>query len=431
MNDNKWIYVKTASNQIGFIPKKCCEPFVLKKCKQTTNDIKILEEFNTPLVRIKPVSMADHTYMTINENDLETYKNKRIQQQQKFKNESIEYINIDKDLDEEYVNNQTNLTLFSVSNVADKYNRKISPEKLQHCQKFIDSNNKVYIQSSDKIKAKYLNISQNRSSMISMLKKSQSRNRKVSIAFANTEATLTMLEQDSNESIRNYENLADMNCLQCETTVKRKKRTITSNISPIQEESFVCSDSTRPKCKKELKFVYDNLRNFKSKSLRLKRAKYSNESSSSSSSYESVTMSYLSNSPSSSKQSENNYDSLIQQKTNEYLNVNSINYLNQEISFSDEKHIYNHLSSNNSKILNMLKVVDDYSADFKDDLTVYKGDLVYLIEGSNKMNSPTTSEKSSDWLFVRIYKRSRTENSKKFETHTVQGYIPRSHVVKI
>lgn len=434
MNDNKWIYVKTASNQIGFIPKKCCEPFVNKKCK--LNNIKLLEEFNTPLVRQQATSrsLADHTYMTINENELENLLNK------KKVESSIEYINADS-LDDElnYGNNQTDLGLFSVSNIAETsrlINKRITPEKLEHIHKFINSNQRVYIQNnSEKIKAKYLHISHNNNSrnsslMIKMLKKSKSRNRKLSLALSNTTDaahSLTMLEQE-NSCVQMYENLNDC----CSKSVKRKKNYLkNTNISPIQEESFVCHDELllRPKCKKELKFVYDNLVNFQS----MKRAKYSNDESSSSSissSYES----YLS----SPRQTTNNYDSLtqIQQTKNDYLNVNTIEYLNEDMLYSnnndndDDQHIYNHLSSNNSKILNMLKVVDDYQADFKDDLTVRKGDLVYLVEGSNKLNN-SPDKNNSDWLFVRIYKRNLRADCSKFETNLVQGYVPRSHVVKI
>jgi len=457
MNDNKWIYVKTANNQIGFIPKKCCEPFVTKKCDfySTANKkIQILGEFNTPLVVdknnnkqqqqiIKPsTKLADHTYMTINETELENILNNN-------KKNKIEY-----NMDDELTNsNQTDLTLFSVSNVVqnENNNNKLTPEKIEHIQKFFNSTNKtttVYITSSEKIKSKYLNTNKTTNSnlMIQMLKQSKSRNRKVSVAFNNTSnlSTLTMLEQSQIDSNRNYENLAD--CLECRT-VKRKMKY--SNISPIQEESFVSSfDMNRSvTCKKEL-FVYDNLSNFNSNRRFSKKAKYTNNSStasSSSSPSESSSMSYLSSS--------NNYDSLVQQsnckklKTSEYMNVNnSILYqmesslVNNEV-VEEEDHIYNHLSSNNSKILNMFKITDDYRAEFKDDLSVQKGDLVYLI-GDGVAASPCRSEnKNSDWLFVRIYKRNLTSRTptiggsmeKKLtpETNTVQGFIPRNNAVKI
>ena len=472
MNDNKWVYVKTSTNQIGFIPKKCCEPFVLRKCKNSVKNVKILEEFNTPLVATathtisnkkytktaKSISIpADHTYMTINEAELENLI--KLQKTKKL-DDKTNFTDLDADLNSN--NNQTNLTLFSVSN-ASQNECKLSPEKLQHIQKFINACNKTnfYVQnSSEKIKAKYLNISQaNKSSysdMIKMLKKSKSHNRKLSVALGNNsqeEASLTMLEQSNNDSaLRNYENLADMNCLECNRIntkqtrpLKRKRRYMNSNISPIKERSFVCSDLVQPKCKKELNFVYENLSSFKSchNKNRIKRAKHSNQSSASSSvsSYESPTMSYLSSCSSSAKKSasssNNNYDSLALKKTNEYLNVSSIHYLNQEceLSFNEEKHIYNHLSSNNSKILNMLKITTDYVADFKDDLSVKKGDLVYLVEGANKLiNSESPcNEKNNDWLFVRIFKQRRNSelNAKKNEKNTVQGFVPRSHTMKL
>lgn len=448
MNDSKWIYVKTANNQIGFIPKKCCEPFVTKRCDYSTSkNIQILGEFNTPLVGTKtssstssnkPTKLADHTYMTINEAELENILNNN--------KKKLHYNN--NSMDDELNSNQTDLTLFSVSNVVqnetNNNNNKLTPEKIQHIQKFFNSSNKkstIYLQnkSSEKIKAKYLNNTKtNNNLMIQMLKQSKSRNRKLSVAFNNTSnvSTLTMLEQQQHQQAnndRNYENLA--NCLECKT-VKRKIKY--SNISPIQEESFVCTSSDlkhHSTCKREL-FVYDNLSNFKS-NRQFKKAKYTNNQSSSSassvSSNESTTtptsMSYISTS--------NNYDSLVQSsskkiKTNEYINANSMHYLNQDMESSlnndDQDHIYNHLSSNNSKILNMLKITDDYRAEFKDDLSVQKGDLVYLIEGA----ASPCCEKNNDWLFVRIYKRNKRANmSNKFEMNTVQGFIPRNNTVKI
>ena len=90
--------------------------------------------------------------------------------------------------------------------------------------------------------------------------------------------------------------------------------------------------------------------------------------------------------------------------------------------------------------VSLYKVVKEYVADFKGDLSVCKGDLVYLVETSGKATL------SSDWVCARLYKRTRCgttekvvsatqknvyENVSEITSHLLQGYIPRAHLVKV
>lgn len=215
--------------------------------------------------------------------------------------------------------------------------------------------------------------------LIKILTSSKSRNRKISIAFRQlpSEASLTMLEQQE----KKYINLND--CKEKEVTYEN------------------CDRQSSKRRDSKMIINYENLASFKSVKRMKKSSDYSYSSSSSPSSIEYDTV--------GRKLPESNY------------------YLNSYLENSE--HIYDHLSSNNSKVLNMFRVVEDYRADFKGDLTVRRGDVVYLIDS---MASPGTPKANNDYLFVRIYKRGLALDSPtSTDFQNVQGYIPRTHVVKI
>ncbi len=230
--------------------------------------------------------------------------------------------------------------------------------------------------------------------LIRLLANSKSRNRKISIAFRqlSSEASLTMLEQQ-----KSYINLNEC-----------KERTAYENCGKVASPKGNKVSSKKRDSK--LIINYENLTSFKS----VKRVKNSSDYSYSSSSSPS-SIEYDAIATSIDMKPENNY----------YLN----SYLENS---EDDQHIYDHLSSNNSKILNMYKVVEDYKADFKGDLTVRKGDIVYLMDS---VTSPSLPKANNDYLFVRIYKRGLVLNSAGLERSSdyqnVQGYIPRTHVIKV
>lgn len=330
MKDNKWVYVKTASNVKGFIPKKCLEPFILKSCPEKRKNSTSSPKPKAPksMIPSKPIHhQADHTYMTINENDLKP----------------IEIIDD---------NDQTDIALLSVSNYVETAKATKFSKNLM--KKFIECDTGDHIR---------------------VISKSKSRNRKLAIA------TLTMIEK---EASRNYLNLND-----CKTNLY---------------ENYQC---LTPSIKKRSNINYENLAAYRS----IKRSR---------------NYSYLCSSPSSIEYDELNTNSKVSTPTNIYSN----DYMASIDSYSNEndEHIYDHLSSNNSKVLNVFKIVDDYTADFKGDLSVNKGDIVYLIETAL---SPSLS-KNNDYLFVRVYKRkSRSSPANQCESQALKGYIPRSCAVKI
>ena len=154
---------------------------------------------------------------------------------------------------------------------------------------------------------------------------------------------------------------------------------------------------------------YENISIFKS----IKRQKKSNSSS------------YYSSS--SSSPSSIDYDIISPETTTPSFHVSTNYYLNENQA---DDHVYDHLSSNNSRALNVFKVIEDYTADFKGDLSVRRGDIVNLID---TIISPN---KNADYLFVRIFKRNlkaatTLAEAQQIEYQNVQGYIPRSHVIKI
>jgi hypothetical protein len=97
--------------------------------------------------------------------------------------------------------------------------------------------------------------------------------------------------------------------------------------------------------------------------------------------------------------------------------------------------------NSSSLAFNLYRVVEDYEADFRDDLSVRKDDLVYLIE--NKTSPIEEKLTSSEWVFVRLYKRSAVAG-KQTETlyenlvdqnsmvaNRLQGFVPRFCLTKM
>lgn len=356
MKDNKWVYVKTSSNVKGFIPKKCLEPFVVKSCPEKRKVSTSSPKPKTPksMVPTKPANHnADHTYMTINDNDLKEHP----------KSKCMDITN--------YSDN-TDINLLSVSNyVETPKSTKFSKNLMK---KFIECDRKEVRVSSEYIR---------------ILSKSKSRNRKLAIAFRqlSNEASLTMLEQDAS---KNYINLND-----CKADSNQYEN---------------CIGYPHSNIRKRNDFNYENLAAYKSIKRSKKKSNYS----------------YLCSSPSSIEYDELNIETKPSTPSNHYSN-DYMTFLDSYSSDSEE-HIYDHLSSNNSKVLNMFKIVDDYTADFKGDLSVNKGDIVYLIDTAV---SPSMV-KNNDYLFVRIYKRKlRASPNSQLEGQILKGYIPRSCAVKM
>jgi len=376
MKDNKWVYVKTSDNVKGFIPKKILEPFYLKSCQNksknsTSSPIPKAPESAPPVkptTRLFQKNLVDHTYMTINDNDV--------------KPDAQHY-------DDMMKSEETDLNLFSVSSCLEI---QIQPRLSKNLmKKFIECDSFKTRSVSPRPKN-----NSNSRDLARMLAKSKSRNRKISIAFRHmsNEATLTMLD---NEITKNYINLNDCNAINSDyENIKQ----INANFSPVLEESSKISSKRVVN--------YENLLNLNS----LKRSKKSDSSNSLSSSPSSIDYDVISY----------DYKQMNPSTPRNYYNVSSLQ--------NDEDHVYDHLSSNNSKVLNVYKVIDDYTADFKGDLSVRRGDIVSLIE------SVASPNKNSDYLLVRIHKRNLKAASGYFTQHqiehkNIQGYIPRSHVIKI
>ena len=96
-----------------------------------------------------------------------------------------------------------------------------------------------------------------------------------------------------------------------------------------------------------------------------------------------------------------------------------------------------------SKVPSLFRVVETYRADFRGDLSVNKGDLVYLMDqvasyssAYSVSNSATkkTSAEGAEWAFVRLYKRTRKEEKPSAYVNvgaSLQGFIPRRCLTKV
>ena len=68
------------------------------------------------------------------------------------------------------------------------------------------------------------------------------------------------------------------------------------------------------------------------------------------------------------------------------------------------------------------KVLCDYTADFKDDISVKRGDTVYSVNENNKNN---------DWIYVRPYKNRNSKSSVDVDDDDDGGFIPRDYLVPL
>jgi hypothetical protein len=327
---------------------------------------------------------------------------------------------------------------FAVNLLKCTHTRK-PPKTHQHTAKSDNQNEHTYMSidhltknNSRKPSDKKVVLSRNKKgneSIVKLLANSKSRNRKLSVAFNETKfnsnkITLTMLEGDrtSSSSVK-YDQLA------------------TASSSLRNEQNVANSD-------------YDFLTSPVSDL-------YYNQNLDETNEHEASCLDFLSSSGSSSittisplnanNKSEHHYDVL---RTYNSLSVNRNAKKPSYLRSSDAYHL--------SK-LNMYQIVSDYDAKYKQDLSVRKGDVVYLVK--NEVNSSGQDKNNDDeWLFVRLYKRTQTtvSSSKKkqanvnnceyqnlptanlsdineeaerrstdYDAKLMQGFIPRSKAVKL
>lgn len=256
-------------------------------------------------------------------------------------------------------------------------------------------------------------------SKINQLAKSGSRNRKVSVAvdddqFSSRLKTLTMLEEEREES--EYENLANFKQQQSDEWMSEESST--NPYCNLNDDLSTCSSIT--------------------------------------------TISPLRN----EAKSMNHYDILMT-----YNSSNSTSRSNEKRRQQQQILASSNAAQYQNTCVSLYRIVDNYQAKYKQDLTVHKNDLVYLVDESTSRRSDSNSD---EWLFVRLYKRSKNtdqcncqsarkrysrpedfslvyenmnndENSQdEYECHcnskrdelnsqlqVLQGYVPRSHAVKL
>jgi hypothetical protein len=143
-------------------------------------------------------------------------------------------------------------------------------------------------------------------------------------------------------------------------------------------------------------------------------------------------------------ESDNNYHAIQTTQRNNYIESDHYDVLMAYNSNSATKKLVKMKKKNEAlkANMNLFQVTEDYTADFKGDLTVKRGDLVYLVEqGVEKECS-----NQNDWLYVRLYKRGRkstnvnhphviyenlSDNCSTSCNMSLQGYVPRNHVVRL
>lgn len=168
----------------------------------------------------------------------------------------------------------------------------------------------------------------------------------------------------------------------------------------------------------------------------------------------STTYDYLNGCQSSSSSNEpnNHYDILMTYKSTHH---DTNNYVNASSSSTSNCSTPNN-TNNNYRKMNLFKVIKDYEASFKGDLSVNKGDLVYLIDNAKKsvylnLNQCKNND-DNEWAFVRLFRRTRVTNEKRNESSNnnnnniyenlndlkqlksmqlLQGFVPRSCFIKI
>ena len=386
ISENKqWIYVKTSNEVIGFIPKKCCEPFFIEKCcmhvtksKKSINfdQVKLPPKIEPPPVpvTIKKKSsnhtiLQDHTYMTIADQLLDNNK------QMIYENEQIE-------------EEDTDLSLFSVSQMEENMSMK------QRTSLLLCNSNHINNNSEDD---EYLNL-----------------------AGSPTASSIC------SESTCCYQDLANF--------VSQKKQN-NNNRTPKTHEDYDFLSSARSSSSKKIKrkSIYScsqSSANYQSlkKSINKRKLLLAND-------YDDLVSVSCNNNNINKNNLTNHYDVLMTYKSTYNKSPNNNNYYNVSSSIN-----------NNNNSQNLYKIVQDYQTDYKEELSVKKGDLVYLIENSNFSSKHDDDDKiSNDWLYVRLYKRSiRMPNQNNYEnclfdgslnnrnySTKLQGFIPRNCVVKV
>ena len=369
--DAKWVYVKTSSEQMGFIPRKCCEPFVPKHClAKSTNNPKSSGKVNTKPVKIN----KDHTYMTITDSDLNLIQT------------SAKCPKVDTFIDnDEFSFNQTDLSLFSVSKILQFETANDSPINT------------------------YYNL-----------------NTSCSNSLCNSISSMS----SASESCALKENYEFLNVLtSCNNKVVKKTRSISK-----RSNEYIDLRETTNKIKtnksKQQACCYDTLANFES----LKTAKENDydfliESTSSARSKPAIRSLYRG---AKSSSDDSHYDILMTYKSTKSKSKAADIYVNN-----------NNNNNDSTPKVSLYKVVEEYTADFKGDLSVHIGDLVYLVDTVTSSNQK--DKINNDWVCVRLYKRTRRcatanekvankniyENVNELNSHLLQGYIPRAHLVKV
>lgn len=423
---SRWIYVKDSNEQKGFIPKKCCEPFASRSCLNTKNRRGVeakapkLPKVNPPPLPLSVINQninknqeraADHTYMTITEADLINNTNKKASG-----NDTVEFCD---------VYDQTDLSLFSVSRILGEQNEtqtnKTKKKSLFYSEDSCTSSCKSLSCSSASCSGSEYDVDatirlspelQQSEDILKLIKSNKSRNRKVSIALDKLSINLTMLEQKQRQ--------------QAEYIELRETSAENNNIN---------NNAKKIKLNNKLINNYDDLFNFESTTTPTQKAAKKQTSD-----YDFL----VDSSPYMSAGLDNNKEKMsrVVSDNNEDNHYDVLMAYKSTGKNKNGKELYVNLGENLSTPKpNLYKVVEDYDADFKGDLSVSKGDLVYLIENASNKAS------NNDWIFVRLYKRVRTVEKKErkhkqqkqqqtvyenfAENQILQGYIPRSRVVKV
>ena len=332
--NRQWLFVKTSSDALGYIPRKCCEPFAItaaatKFCScplstQQSNTLRVPKvhpkskksiNFGKPTLPASnppskqalrqpehtSTSCHDHTYMTIFDYTSEQPHQQQQQQQQQLPKLDDDESKIYELFDES--NNATDLSLFSISNSQSHHNSKQQAE------------------------TNYINLFDDEI-----------------IATPRRSATTTTATSEEH-----YEKLA--NCASS-SLPPRSHQQVDSYL--LMSEASAASVSTNQ---------YDVLMSCKS-------AKKTT--------------------PPSTKSAQ--ADRSARQ---EMLNANTGAYYNCSQPQQQQQHFFPTL----------FKVIGDYQADFKDDLSVQRGDIVYLVDQQQQQQQQQFNCAGGDWLFVRLYKR--------------------------
>jgi hypothetical protein len=269
MADNKWIYVKTSSEHRGYIPKKCCKPFSsvegseqkcncceavrtsvrsqgrsTKKSSKSAKRIQLLrkEEYNeeeNEELPPPPLLMNDSFHHTLKLNEKEnTYmticdslplplppeslimQNEPEKEKQDVSSQNAPLVEQQREAsshiwpreDEIETESITNLSLFSVSDFSMGGAERSKRSSRWRSVKEQSRTSMIKRTSSSKRSSNSTCLdSKQNETLLGLLTKSKSQNRKISLAFDKIPSsfTLTMLEQSAN---RQYIQLCDAEC---------------------------------------------------------------------------------------------------------------------------------------------------------------------------------------------------------------------------